>query len=406
MDSAVVSSITDILLDLFIIFIASKLAGELFERIHQPAVIGELLAGMLIGPFALGLLGEPGPALIAAFHGEEAAREALATLYEVLAEVGVIVLLFFVGLEISLEDMLRVGRRAAVVGILGVLLPMLLGYTLITYLGYPQAGAIFVGTAMVATSVGITARVLADFGALQSKEASIILAAAVVDDVLGMILLAGVVGIENGQGSWGQVALVAVEAIAFTGFVVLVGTRVIRRYDTHLDDLRQRNGPFVAAMAVCLGLATLAGYVGLAAIIGAFLAGMAFSQTRQRPALVEQTKPVYDFLVPFFFVVTGAQVDPRIFLDTKLAGLALAVTGLAIVGKLVGCSLGALGMGWRSTTVVGVGMVPRGEVGLIVAAIGLSVGALSAELFSVVVVMSILTTLLVPPVLNLLYQKR
>jgi Kef-type K+ transport system membrane component KefB len=407
MPAAPVSVITTILVDIFIIFAAAKIAGELFERIRQPAVIGEILAGMLIGPFALGLIGQPGPALVSAFHDEEVAREVLNTIYEVLAEVGVIVLLFVVGLEVHLDQFLSVGRRAAVVGALGVVLPLLLGFGLISYLGYPQPAAVFVGTAMVATSVGITARVLADFGVLQEKEASIILAAAVVDDILGMILLASVVSIgANGGVSWGQIGLVAAEALAFTGFTALVGARIIRRFDAHLDDLRLRNGPFVVAMSVCLGLAALAGYVGLAAIIGAFLAGMAFSQARQRSSLLEQARPVYDFLVPFFFVVTGAQVDLRLLAQPSVASLALAVTALAVIGKLAGCSLGALGMSWRSVAVVSIGMVPRGEVGLIVAAIGLSAQALSPELFSVVVAMSILTTLIVPPTLNLIYRSQ
>ncbi|MBI2954883.1 MAG: cation:proton antiporter [Chloroflexi bacterium] len=393
-----------ILLDILIIFAMAKLAGELFERVRQPAVLGEILAGVLIGPYALALIGQPGDGLIAAFHSEEAAREALRIVYDVFAEVGIIVLLFFVGLETRIEDLLSVGRRAAVVAVLGIVLPFVFGYLLTASIGYSGLSAVFVGTALVATSVGITARVLSDLGVLQRPEARIILGAAVVDDILAMILLAIVTGIGGGEVSWGQISLVIVEAIAFTAFVALVGARVIRRYDAHLDALHLQNGPFVVAMVVCLGLSALAGYVGLAAIIGAFLAGMVFSEARQRDSLIAQTRAVAELLVPFFFVVTGAQVDPRLFLDWRIVGLALAVTVLAIAGKLIGCSIGAWGLGKRSVAVVGVGMVPRGEVGVIVATLGLTLGALSRELFSVVIMMSVLTTLIVPPVLHWIYR--
>lgn len=394
-----------ILLDIFIIFLAAKLADEIFRRLGQPSVIGELLAGVLIGPFVLGLIGHPDAALVAAFHGEEPALEALRIVYEVLAEIGVIVLMFFVGLETRLTDIVSVGRRAILVGAIGVVLPFLFGYVFVAGLGYPSVPAVFIATALVATSVGITARVLADLGALQRPEARIILGAAVVDDILGMLLLAVVAGgSTNGGVSWGQIALIAAEALIFTGFVVLVGSGAVRRFDAHLDALRVRNSAFVAAIIVCLGLAGLAGYIGLAAIIGAFLAGMIFAEARQHHDLVNQTLPVYDLLVPFFFVVTGAQLDPRLFLDGRLAGLALAITALAIAGKLLGCSVGALGLPLRSVAIIGVGMVPRGEVGLIVASVGRSLHVIPDELFSVVVVMSVLTTVLVPPILNLLYR--
>jgi Kef-type K+ transport system membrane component KefB len=392
--------------DLFVIFAVAKIAGEVFQRLRQPPVIGELLAGVLIGPHALGWIGVPGAGLLQLFHGDAiAAQEGLALVYHVLAELGAIFLLFFVGLETRLSDLLRVGARAAVVAIGGVVLPFVLGAGLMLALGQPGLEAAFVGTALVATSVGITARVLGDLGYLGSMEARIILGAAVVDDILGMIALAIVAGVGGG----GQVAPIpivttAVMAVAFTAFTAFAGTRVVRRFSFHLEALRIRNAPFVVAVAVCLGLAALADVIGLAAIIGAFLAGLVFAETREQYALEEQTLPVYELLVPMFFVITGASVDWRLFLDGSLLGLALVVTALAILGKVIGCGVGGWGLGRRSMAIIGVGMAPRGEVGLIVASVGQGLHAIPDQVFSVVVVMSVLTTLVVPPLLPLLFR--
>ncbi len=362
---------------------------------------------MLVGPHALGWIGLPGAGLLGLFHEPALAQEALGLVLHVLAELGAIFLLFFVGLETRLSDLLCVGARAAAVAMAGVLLPFLAGLALMLALGHPTLEAAFVGTALVATSVGITARVLGDLGCLGSLEARIILGAAVVDDILGMIALAVVAGI----GTTGQVALLPVAttaalALAFTAFVAFAGTRVVRRFSCHLERLQLRNAPFVVAVMVCLGLAALADVIGLAAIIGAFLAGLAFAETREQYALERQTLPVYELLVPLFFVITGASVDWRLFLDGSLLGLALLVTALAIATKAVGCGLGAWGLGPRSAAIVGVGMAPRGEVGLVVASIGQGLGALPSEIFSVVVVMSVLTTLVVPPLLPLLFRGR
>ena len=397
----------EILADVFVMFLAAKLAGELFERLKQPAVIGELLVGIALGPFALGWIGVPSEEMIEAFHGPDGATEALHSIYEVIAELGVLVLLFLVGLETRLSDILRVGARAGAVAVAGVVVPFALGYALVAALGQPTIEAIFVGTAMVATSVGITARVLADLGHLQSDEARIILGAAVIDDILGMIALAIVSALgEGGQVSVGEIGLIAAQAIAFTVFVALAGRQAVRRWSVHLGRLRIRNAPFVVAVLLMLGLAVLSARIGLAAIIGAFLAGMVFAELREQYELEHQALPLYELLVPLFFVITGSGVDWRLFLDGSLLGLALGVTGLAIVGKLVGCGAAAWGLGGRSVLIVGVGMAPRGEVGLIVANVGKSLGAIPDAVFSVVVIMSVLTTLVVPPVLTVLYRGR
>ncbi|HEX3246641.1 MAG TPA: cation:proton antiporter [Chloroflexota bacterium] len=398
-------SATAVLGDIFVMFLVAKVAGELFERIHQPPVIGELLAGVAIGPYALGWVGMPAPAMVDLFHGD--AAEALESIYAVLAELGAIVLLFLVGLETRLSDILRVGVRAGLVAVLGVIAPFVLGAAFVLSLGDPPIEALFLGTAMVATSVGITARVLADLGQIQEREARIILGAAVIDDILGMMVLAVMSSLGTGGGlSLAELGLITGQAVGFTVFVALAGRHAAQRWSIHLERLRIQNAPFVVAVLVMLGMAVLAAKISLAAIIGAFLAGMVFAELREQYELEKQVLPLYEFLVPLFFVITGTHVDWRLFLDGSVLGIALAVTALAIVGKLLGCGLGAWGLGARSVAIIGVGMVPRGEVGLIVANVGKSLGVIPEVLFSTVVVMSVLTTLVVPPVLMVLYRGR
>lgn len=400
-----VPEVAVILLHLFVIFAAAKVGGTLVSRFGQPAVIGELLAGVVIGPFALGLIGNPNEGLINLFHDEVAAREALDIVYEVIAELGVILLLFFVGLETPLRHIIAVGPRAGLVGILGVLAPLGLGYALMTILGWTGLVPLFVGVAIVATSVGITARVLRDLGVIGSLEARIILGAAVIDDILAMIVLAIAAALGTG-GSLNvvSVGLIAGQAIAFTAFVALVGSGLMSRFYLHLERLPVLDAPLVVSLALMLGLAALSAQVGLAAIIGAFLAGVVVAEARDHYELEHRTRPIYTFLVPFFFVITGAKVDWRLFLDPQVLGLALLVTAVAVVSKLLACGLGAAGLGVRSIAIIGVGMVPRGEVGLIVASIALKMGVIPNTIFSVIVVMSVLTTLVVPPVLVLLYR--
>jgi len=396
------TAIVEVLSELLIIFLAAKLAGELFLRMRQPAVIGELLAGILIGPFALGLIGVPGHEILELFHEDrEAAREGLALALESIAELGVVVLLFFVGLETRLSDLLRVGVRSLAVAVLGVLGPFAGGTVLMLALGYPSIESIFIGTVLVATSVGITARVLRDVGALDSREARIILGAAVFDDILGLLMLTVVSGIAvSGELELRRVLWVSVLALGFTALVGGLGALVVRHlFPPLVDRLQLEHAPLVVALALMLALAAIAATIGLAPIVGAFLAGMALAEVAERYHLHEQALPIYTFLVPFFFVVTGARVDPRLFLQGETLGLALAVTGVAVLTKALGAALGTIGFPLRSMAVVGFGMVPRGEVGLIVASIGLSLGVVERPLFSVAVVMSMLTTLLTPPLL-------
>ena len=406
--------ISSIIIDLFLILLAAKVGGELFERLRQPPVVGELLAGVLIGPHALGLIGTPAEALVAAFHGDAgAAAEGLRLVYHVLAEVGVIILLLYVGLETRVSDLLSVGPRALLVAVLGIALPFVFGLVFMVLQPTERLTDAFTATTLVATSVGITARVMRDLGVLGTREAQIILGAAVIDDVLAMLLLAAVAALSAGEagrggGPWSLLILLG-QAVGFVLFVVLVGSRVFRRYSVQLERLRIENAPFAVALLLTLGLAALSGVIGLAAIIGAFLAGMVLAEAREQYQLEHQAQPLYQFLVPFFFVITGAEVNLAVFADRGVVGLAAALTALAVAGKLIGGAIGAWGAAkgyppLRSAAIVGTGMVPRGEVGLIIAGIGRAQGVIPDPIFSALIIMSITTTLLAPPVLKWLYR--
>jgi Kef-type K+ transport system membrane component KefB len=349
---------TGILLSLFVVFVAGKLGGELFERLRQPAVVGELLAGVVAGPAVLGLFRPSGT-------------------LETVATMGVVVLMFTVGLQTRASDLFRVGRTAVFVAVLGVIVPFAAGYGFGAAFGFARPEALFIGTTLVATSVGITARVLADKGLLSTRAAGIVLAAAVIDDVLGMLVLSVVAGATRGGFDPGRLAVVLAQVLAFLVFEVFVARRLVRRHGHYLDRLRIRNAPFVVAIIVILGLAATAEAIGLAGIVGAFFAGMMFAETSERWELDRQTRPLYEWLVPYFFVLAGAQIDVAGLLRPAVLLPGLLLAAIAVVTKVVGCGLGAWREGPRSALAIGVGMVPRGEVGLIVASVGLAAGIVS-----------------------------
>ena len=368
-----------VLLDLFVLFAAAKVLGELFEHFRQPAVVGELLAGVLVGPHVLGFV-----------EGE-------ADVLNVVAELGVIFLLFTVGLETTVGEIRRVGRQASLVGVLGVILPFAAGGALMLGLGYVVGDALFVAAALVATSVGVTARVLRDINATDSTVARVVLAAAVVDDILAMVVLAVVAGLAVGDLSSVSLTLTLVAVAVFVTVTVVAGPRLTRR----LSDIVRVPGipesPFLVAMLLTLGLAAASEVIGLAAIIGAFLAGLIFEFKKEEVA--HQVEPVYQFLVPFFFAVTGTRLDPSVFASGSIVGLAALVTVVAVITKVVAGVVGSAGLGRRTNLAIGIGMVPRGEVGLIVASLGLGLGVIGSDLYGVVVVMTLVTTVLTPPIL-------
>lgn len=380
-------NITRILFDLFLMFAAAKIMGELFERGRQPAVVGEILAGIILGPYILNMIGP-------------------SHFYQVLAEIGVIILLFNVGLHIRTEDMLKVGKTSLLVAVLGIIFPFVFGYLYTRIIAHSTVEAMFIGAAMVATSVGITARVLGDLKILDAKVSKVILGAAVIDDIIGLIVLAVVTGLGQGTISYLKIGLVLAEAVAFVIFLILIGRRVMYRFfGPQLLATKSRNAPFALAILICLGLSAVASYIDLAAIVGAFMAGMILAEFNIQFRLSVKFESLYDFLVPFFFIMMGKQVDLTIFAHPSIIGAALILTIFAILGKLLGCGLGAVGLGWKQASLVGVGMVPRGEVGLIIASIGLSLGVVGQDIYSVVVFMVIATTLLTPPFLRSMILK-
>jgi Kef-type K+ transport system membrane component KefB len=375
-----------VLFQIFVMFTAAKVFGIAGERIRIPSVISELVVGILIGPHLLGLVQVVGWT-------------------RALAELGAIVLLFTVGIDQQMSELLKLGGKALAVAVLGVILPFVFGWGLLILLGHSHAESIFMGAAMVATSVGITARVLQDLGVIRTAVATVILGAAVIDDILGMIVLAVVSSLSEGV-NYLQIALVASMAIAFTVFTLAVGRRVVRRMGPRVHRL-SRNGDayFPLALIICLGLSVAAAEIEIAAIIGAFLAGLAFSEQERTAAIREKFHSLYEFLVPFFFVTMGMQMDVTVLGRKDVLLLAVLITLLAVIGKLVGCGLGAYRMGWRPALQVGVGMVPRGEVGIIVASIGLGLATISDEVYSVVIIMVLATTLMAPPALRVLFPQ-
>jgi Kef-type K+ transport system membrane component KefB len=384
---------TRILLDLLIMFAAAKVLAELFERAKQPVVIGEILAGILLGPYVLGLIS---PAHTETFH-----------VYKILAEIGVIILLFTIGLHTRVDEMLSVGRTSSMVAVLGVILPFFFGYLYTLTSEHTTVEAMFIGAAMVATSVGITARVFADLKILDTQVAKVIVGAAVIDDILGLLVLGVVTGVGKGAISYVKITLLTLEAAGFIVFLIILGKRLICRVGpTSLDCFKLKNAPFALALLFCLGLSAVASYIHLAAIVGAFMAGMVLAELNVEFKFSVKFDSLYDFLVPFFFVVMGTQVDLSVFAEFNLIGAAVILTVFAILGKLIGCGLGAAGMGWKQASVVGMGMVPRGEVGMIVASIGLGMGIISTDLYSIVIFMVIATTLLTPPILAKMVSKK
>ena len=395
-------SIPSLFLVLAAILVAAKLLGELAERFGQPAVLGELFAGVILGGSVLGVVPTEGTG---------------AEIIHLLAELGVVLLLFEIGLETDLKEMFRVGTASLSVAAVGVVLPFALGFAYWAYLPHAASGgssdltmsAIFVGATLTATSVGITARVLSDLGQMRTQEARIIIGAAIIDDVLGLVILTVVSGLAAGASveALGVLRVFAV-AVGFLVVAVLVGRFAAPRLFDLVVRMRVRYVLLVFAIAFALGLAATAALVGSALIIGAFAAGVILSGTNQFDTIEHEVRPVASIFTPIFFVSVGASVNLGLLNPARegaagILGVAASLTALAIVGKLAA--------GWAAPwvkfrrLVVGVGMVPRGEVGLIFADIGRRSGVLNEAVFGAVLLMVMATTFVAPPGLKVLFGR-
>jgi Na+:H+ antiporter len=362
--------IANFLLALIAIFVAAKLFGELASRIGQPAVLGELIGGLVVG--------------VSGLHLVDPANDTI----HLLAQLGIVLLLFLIGLQTDLKQLMRVGPAAVIVAIVGVAATFAGGYALGTLLRLPPVVSLFLGASLTATSVGITARVLSDLGHLADIEAQVILGAAVVDDILGVILLTFL----SGGGSAVAISRTSVIAFAFVALVLLAPylLRLIER-------IEMARGLFFFSLVFALALAYLAERAGTAIIIGSFAAGLVLAQTEKGKEIERQVNDVVNFFVPIFFVAVGAALDIGA-VSGRFLGLGIALALVAMIGKF-GAGLVAPGRGLRRG-VIGVGMFPRGEVSLIFAQVGLAGGLLSQGLFGSITIMVVITAFITPILLR------
>src|SRR5690242_5765773 len=376
---------------LAVMLLAAKIVGEAFERLRQPAVLGELVAGILLGAGLLKVI----PTAVA---------DPLTPVFQLLAEIGVVVLLFEIGLETDLKAMMRAGGDATAVATVGVVVPFVLGFAYWRTTSDPVTTAVFVGATLTATSVGITARVLKDLRALQTLEARLILGAAVIDDVLGLVILGVASALAAGTAFTVHGALRGLGvAVVFLFLALWIGVRIAPRLFGLVDRMRVRGMLLVTAFAFLLLLCVLAERAGTALIIGAFAAGLILSETNQFDVIEERVKPLADVFTPIFFLSIGAAVDVRMWNpfvaeNRQTLAIALVLLAIALIGKLAS----GWAVPWRrfNRRAVGIGMAPRGEVGLIFAQLGLAAGILSNRLFGAILFVVVATTLVTPPLLT------
>ncbi len=372
---------TAVFIALFVLLVAAKIGEEIFRRLGQPAVVGELLGGFIVGPHALGLVSA------AALSPDGAVA--------VFAELGVVILLFFVGLEVRTDDLLSVGAPAFLTAVIGMVLPIAAGAAVGFALGLGFGTAALFGLALAATSIGITSRVLADLGVLDRRFSRIILGAAIIDDILALILIGVVTGLVAGDLSASTI-LVALSGIGLVvlGFFVARRARGLSKKAFTWPLFAET--PLVTAFLVMLALAILSSVAGLAAIIGAFVAGLIVAETEAQHDVEKETRTLVTIFAPFFFAYTGAQIDLGALLDPAVIGIAVTLGVLGILTKALGGILGAWRSGRWSSVAVGFGMVPRGEVGIVVAGLGVSLGILSPAGFNEVLFAVVITTLAAP----------
>jgi Kef-type K+ transport system membrane component KefB len=385
-------SVAQFLALLVVMLGTARICGALVKAVGQPSVLGELVAGVLLGSSVLGLV-DPDIEVI-----------------RLLAELGVIILLFLIGLETDLQRLIKVGGVSASVAVVGVILPFALGYATCRLLGLPNLVAIVTGAALTATSVGVTARVLTDLGRLQEPEGQVILGAAVIDDVIGLVILTVVAGFGRGEPVTAlDVARITGVAFGFVAMTLVVGSFVVPPLVRAASRIDLPGTTTILAVILTFGLAWLADRAGSAVIIGAFAAGLLLAKTPDVHEIERGVTELGHFFVPLFFVSVGASVDLRVFNplnpdNSPILLIGAILTFVAVVGKLAAGYAAPWFKGKKG--VVGVGMIPRGEVGLIFAQMGLSSGIYDVRLFSAVAGVMMVTTLLAPPLLRVLFPSR
>lgn len=382
--------VPEFLFALVAILVMAKLLGELAEKVRQPAVLGELLAGVLLGASLFGVL-DPSLPRMHVLH--------------LMADIGVVLLLFQIGLETNLPRLLKVGPASTVVAFVGVLLPFVLGYAVASALGLASLPAVVCGAALTATSVGITARVLSDLGRLQEPESQIVLGAAVLDDIVGLIILAVVAQIvAGGELTLVNVGLTTAIAFGFVAAVLILGRLIIPPLFDLLSRVGREETLATMALAFAFMIAFLANRAGSAHIVGAFAAGLVLGPTRHAQVVEHGVLRLSMLFVPIFFVWVGASVDIRTFTDPQVLVVGGSLIAVAVVGKF----LAGFAPFWfkGKKTVIGVGMIPRGEVGLIFAQMGLASGVLTTGMFSALTLMVMVTTFIAPPLLRLSFPPR
>lgn len=416
-----------VLLSLVIIYIASKLGGELSRMLDFPPVLGELIGGVIVGISALHLLVFPDTGATASDSAimsilqliDKISPEAVTSIFQsqsevvsVLAELGVIILLFEIGLESDIKELQKVGYQATIVACVGVAVPFAAGTAgLIYFFGVPAIPAIFAGAALTATSIGITSKVLSEIGQLKSKEGQIIVGAAVIDDILGIIVLAVVASLaKTGEVDTFNVIYLIVSATVFLIGSILLGKFFNKTFVSVVDILQTRGNIIIPAFVFAFFMAFIGNAIHLEAILGAFAAGLVLDETDKRQELDEQVKPIADLFVPIFFVTVGAKADVGVlnpFVPENREGLIIAtfLIVIAIIGKVV-TGWAVFGQPGINRLAIGIGMIPRGEVGLVFAAIGTASGVIDKPLQVAIIVMVILTTFLAPPFLRLVFKEK
>ncbi len=405
------------LLTFGLILLAARIGGELFERyLKQPPVLGELVAGIVISPFALGgLINDPIILHFATIQGAFGVHEF--SVMEIISEIAVVCLLFVAGIETDVGAFIKQGITGALVAVGGVIFPFIFGYFITMWL-VPKAGIagwLFIGATLTATSIGVTIRILMEMGKLQTKAGTTILVGAVIDDIIGIVILSIVVGIGSAVKAGGDLNMVHVSLDALKifaiGFAVwfallIIGVKLNRYISRFLLRPFRKSGTIpIFALIVGFIIAYLVTLVGLHPVVGAYVAGLMFAATGEREDILDKTRPIMLFLAPFFFCYLGMQVDMRLLWGGAIVAVILTI--VAVLGKIVGCYIPARFAGKMTHTesmIVGIGMVPRGEVGLIIAGAGLLAGAIGRDLFGAAVAVSVVTTLIMPAMLKPLFK--